>query len=126
MTEVSIFVAIQYYIDVSANGAITRGLQQRGIDVLTAQEDGTDRMPDAQLLDRAGELGRLIFTHDDDFLAEAKQRQTTEQNFMGVIYIHQHSVNVRRCIDDLEIIALASELEEYANKVVYLPLQHGT
>lgn len=121
MTE-EFFVSVKYYMDVNVEGAITRGLRQRGVDVLTAQEDGRYETLDEQLLDRAAELGRLIFTHDDDFLAEANRRQKEQHSFVGVIYIHQNSTDIGRCVDDLETIALASELEEYANQVRYLPL----
>jgi predicted nuclease of predicted toxin-antitoxin system len=48
--------------------AISVGLRLRGVDVLTAQEDGLRNTPDADLLDRATALGRVIFTQDDDFL----------------------------------------------------------
>ena len=47
----------------------------RGIDVITAYEDGASDMDDSALLDRAGELGRALFTQDDDLLAEAARRQ---------------------------------------------------
>ena len=51
--------------------AITTGLRLRGVDVLTAYEDGASELPDPALLDRASELGRVLFTQDDDLLAEA-------------------------------------------------------
>jgi hypothetical protein len=55
---------------------------------MTAQDDGTEAIPDTQLLDRASTLGRVLFTFDDDLLAEAKR--PIEQNiaFGGVIYVH--------------------------------------
>ena len=33
--------------------AITEGLRRRGVDVITAFEDGADKMEDAELLERA-------------------------------------------------------------------------
>lgn len=93
-----------------------------GIDVLTAQEDGAARLDDAALLDRAGVLQRLIFTQDDDFLIEAHRRQINGEYFVGVLYQHQQAMVIGKCIDDLEIIARISELEEYTNQVRYLPL----
>ncbi len=42
---------------------ITIGLQLRGIDGITAFEDGAGKMIDSELLDRAGELGRAFFAH---------------------------------------------------------------
>jgi len=62
------------YMDVQVPAAITRGLRRRGVDVLTAQEDGTARLKDPALLDRATVLGRIIFTpwpHDWPAWAEA-------------------------------------------------------
>ena len=54
--------------------AITIGLRLRGIDVITAFEDDAAEMTDSELLDRAGEIGRVLFTQDDDLLAEAAGR----------------------------------------------------
>ena len=58
---------------------ITVGLRQRGVDVLTVQEDNRTGVPDPILLDRAAELGRVIFSQDDDFLTEAHRRQVEIQ-----------------------------------------------
>ncbi len=113
---------VSLYMDVHVKQAITLGLRQRGVDVLTAQEDGTARLDDALLLDRAGMLNRLVFTQDDDFLAEANRRQTSGELFVGVAYTHQLNASIGHCIDDLETIAFASELEDYASQVIYLPL----
>jgi hypothetical protein len=51
--------------------------------VLTAQLDGTTRLDDAALLDRASALGRVLFSQDDDLLAEATKRQRSGQHFGG-------------------------------------------
>ncbi len=53
--------------------------QLRGVDVLTAQEDNTARLSDSELLDRASELERVLFSQDDDLLAEATIRQSKGQ-----------------------------------------------
>ena len=113
---------VALYMDVHVKQAITRGLRRRGVDVLTAQEDGSAMLDDASLLDRAASLRRLVFTQDDDFLTEANRRQTNGEYFVGVVYIHQRIAVVGQCVSDLETIAFASELEEYAGQVRYLPL----
>jgi predicted nuclease of predicted toxin-antitoxin system len=66
---------IRLYVDVHVHRAITIGLRLRGVDILTAQEDGYRTAEDDVLLDRATELQRVLFTQDEDLLAEAKQRQ---------------------------------------------------
>ena len=48
--------------------AITVALRLRGVDMLTAQIDGTTQVDDAQLLARATTLGRVLFSQDTDLL----------------------------------------------------------
>lgn len=114
---------IALYMDENVQGAISRELRQRGIDVLTVQEDGRSGLPDPQILDRAQELGRVLFTHDDDLLAEATTRLRTNANFAGVIFAHQEKVSIGKCVEDLELICLAEEFAEYHNRIQYLPLR---
>lgn len=115
-------MTIALYMDVHVHRAITNGLRIRGVDVLTAQEDGHRTADDAYLLDRATELGRVLFSQDDDLLAEAKRRQTEGVHFSGVIYAHQMHITIGRCVADLELIAKLAETEELANRVEFLPL----
>jgi predicted nuclease of predicted toxin-antitoxin system len=76
---------LAFYMDHHVPRAITLGLRLRGVDVLTAYEDGARELEDATLLDRASERGRVLFTRDDDLLAEAAKRQREEIPFHGVI-----------------------------------------
>src|SRR4051794_34263836 len=78
-------VMLALYMDVHVPAAITRALRRRGLDVLTAQEDGAARMLDPALLDRVAELGRVVFTRDTDFLAEGVRRQRAGVPFATVI-----------------------------------------
>ncbi|MEW6212746.1 MAG: DUF5615 family PIN-like protein [Acidobacteriota bacterium] len=116
-------MSVGLYMDVHVRQAVTDGLRLRGVDVLTAQENGADRLSDAELLDRATESGRILFTQDDDFLVEAVRRQRTGEFFAGVVYAHQLNITIGECIDDLELIALASNADEWKNRLTYLPLK---
>jgi hypothetical protein len=116
-------VSLKLYMDVHVRRAITSGLRLRDVDVLTAQDDGTTRLPDDKLLDRATELGRVLFSQDHDLLAETTRRQRTGVHFAGVIYAHQLGITIGQCIDDLELIAKAVEPKDVVNKVEYLPLK---
>ena len=111
------------YMDVHVPRAITRAPRVKGVDVLTAQEDGTAELDDGPLLDRAGTLGRVLFSRDEDFFAEADDRQRRGEPFAGVIYGHQLRVGIGQCIADLELIAKACEPSELANRVWHLPLR---
>ena len=90
--------------------------------MLTAQEDGAARLSDPDLLDQARQRGRVLFSQDGDLLAEATQRQRTGIAFAGVVYAHQLRVNIGRRIQDLELIAKATDPAHWQNWVEYLPL----
>lgn len=109
-------------MDVHVRRAITEALRLRGVEVLTAQKDGAARLPDPALLDRATQRGRVLFSQDEDLLAEATRRQRTGETFAGVVYAHQLRVNIGRCIQDLELIAKATDPADWQNWVEYLPL----
>ncbi|MDB5293975.1 MAG: hypothetical protein JWL69_5216 [Phycisphaerales bacterium] len=114
-------MSVALYMDEHVQAAITHALRDRGVDVLTVQEDGWDRAADPVVLDRAGELGRVVFTRDADFLREATRRQGTGEQFVGVIYAHQLHVGIGQCISDLEMIAAATDLIDHTNHVQFLP-----
>ena len=109
-------------MDVHVRRSITEALRLRGVNVLTAQEDGATRLPDSALLDRAGELGRVLFSQDEDLLAEATRRLRMGTAFEGVVYAHQLRVSIGRCIQDLELIGNATDPSDWQNWVEYLPL----
>jgi predicted nuclease of predicted toxin-antitoxin system len=116
-------MAIALYMDHHVPRAIVIGLRLRGVDVLTAQEDGANTADDSALLDRANLLGRVLVTQDDDLLTEATRRLRNDNAFCGVIFAHQLRVSIGDCIHDLEMIAKAGEPEDMNNRVEYLPLR---
>jgi hypothetical protein len=109
-------------MDVHIPRAITLGLRLRAIDVLTAQENGGGEMSDPELLDRATELERVVFTFDDDLLVEASERQNKSEHFTGVIYAHPLMISIGKCVGDLEMIVRAGKPEDVENRVTFLPL----
>jgi hypothetical protein len=115
-------MSVALYMDVHVRRAVTNGLRMRGVHVLSAQEDGTAMWTDDRLLDRAGELGLILFSQDDDLLAEAELRQRENRAFAGVIYAHQLAITIGQCVRDLELIAKIAEPEDLSNRVEFLPL----
>ena len=77
---------VSLYMDHHVPSAITAGLRNRGVDVLTAEEDGSARLDDDPLLDRATSLGRVLFSQDQDLLVIAHGRLQTGTAFSGVVY----------------------------------------
>ena len=112
---------IGIYTDVHIPRAIIVGLRLRGIDVLTAQEDGMGLADDPRILDRARELGMAVFTHDNDFLKEVSRRSGEGRDFGTVIFAHQLKAPTGQCIDDIELIARALDSSDLPNTVEFIP-----
>jgi predicted nuclease of predicted toxin-antitoxin system len=115
-------VPIAFYMDEHVDTAVTVGLRRRGVDVLRVQDDGRNNTDDPIILDRAMALGRVVFTQDMDFLVEAARRQAAGEPFAGVAYAHQEGPTIGQIIADLELMGLAGNPPDLANKVEYLPL----
>jgi Domain of unknown function (DUF5615) len=114
-------MTIALYMDVHIPQSITIQLRRRGIDVLTAQEDGTIELPDDELLDRSTAVGRVLFTQDIRFRALAQDWQREGKPFGGLIFGHQLGGTIGQFVKDLEFIAQASDLEDWQNMVEYIP-----
>jgi len=115
-------MALALYMDQHVPRAITIGLRVRGVEVITAYEDGAATLTDPELLDRATALQRVLFTQDDDLLIEAVRRQRERIEFQGLIYAHQLQVSIGTCVQNLELIAQAGEPDDMANQIQFLPL----
>ena len=114
-------MTIRLYMDHHVKAAITEGLRRRGVDAFTCLEDGTDQADDGHILQRAAELGRAVFTQDDDFLGLADEWLENERDFAGVIYAHQLGITIGQAIRDLELLAKVLEPEEMQNRIEFLP-----
>jgi hypothetical protein len=114
-------MTIALYMDVHIPQSITIQLRRRGIDVLTAQEDGTIELPDDELLDRSTAVGRVLFTQDIRFRALAQDWQREGKPFGGLIFGHQLGGTIGQFVKDLEFIAQASDPEDWQNMVEYIP-----
>jgi hypothetical protein len=110
-------------MNVHVPDAIIAGLRLREVDVFTAQEGGTERLPDPILLDRTTALGRVLFSQDKDLLREAAKRQQRGMSFAGQIYAHQLKVTIGQCVRDVELLAHTNDPEDFANGGEYLPLR---
>jgi hypothetical protein len=115
-------MAVALYFDVHVDRAIASQLRLRHVDVLTAQEDGTDQLSDDLLLEHASRLRRPLVTHDIRLHALAENWQRQRRPFCGVIFGHLLQVSIGQCVRELELIAKATDLQDWLSEVVRLPL----
>jgi hypothetical protein len=109
------------YMDVHVPRAITSQLRTRGVDVLTAWDDGNTQIEDDALLQHASDLGRVIFTQDLRFKALAELWQREDRTFAGLVFGHQLGGSIGQFVRDLELIAKASDLSDWRNVVEHIP-----
>lgn len=108
-------------MDVHVPQAITDQLRRRGVDVLTAIEEGADLLEDPELLERVRHLDRVVFTQDIRFKALAEDWQRQGRRFSGLIFGHQLRGTIGRYVNDLTLIGGASEPDEWVDRVEHLP-----
>jgi len=116
-------MALALYMDVHIPMAVTEALRRRGLDILTTQDDGTSKQFDADLLQRATDLKRVLFSQDHDFLKITAEWQRQGRPFLGVVFAPQRGVSLGGLANDLELIVNCCEPEELQDNVIYLPLR---
>lgn len=115
-------MAIDLYFDVHIDHAITAQLRLRQVDVRTAQDDAVDLLSDELLLEHASRSGRPIVTHDIRFQAMAEDWQRQGRPFCGLIFAHPMQVSIGQCVRDLELIAKATDPEDWVSAMIRLPI----
>ena len=106
---------IKFYADENVSKAVVTGLRRRGVDVQTVPEVGTLGESDEELLRRAKEEGRVIFTLDDDFLRLA----AAGADHPGIVYSSQENT-IGEIVRGLMLIYQVLEAEEMVGHVEYL------
>jgi predicted nuclease of predicted toxin-antitoxin system len=107
---------ILFQFDEHVPPAIARALRQRGISVLTPGEAGLLGLPDAEILERARSAGRVVVTHDIDFL-----RLHFEQvPHTGIAYCAQRTRTVGQLVAILALIHEVLEPSDMIGRLEYL------
>lgn len=115
-------MAIGLYFDVHVDHAIAAQLRLRHVDVVTAQEDSAAQLADDLLLERAAKMGRPLFTHDIRFRVMAEEWQRQGRPFCGLIFAHAMQVSIGQCVHNLELIAKATDKNDWTSAVMRLPI----
>jgi len=110
------------YADVHVPGPAIFQLRRRGVDVLAATEEGTNELPDHELLALAAPLQRVMVTQDIRFRVLAEDWQRRQQSFAGLVFAHQRYVSFGQLVLDVELIAKATDAAYWHNRIEQLPL----
>jgi predicted nuclease of predicted toxin-antitoxin system len=114
----------RFLADHDFNERILRGLERREptVEIVRAREVSLHERPDAEVLGYAAAHQLITLSHDVNTMpAAAYARMAAGQTMQGLILVRQRRP-YRRTIENLVLIAVASEAEEWIDIVRFLPL----
>jgi hypothetical protein len=116
-------VKIKFLADEDLRRAIVVGVrrQEPSVSFLHAFDVGAAGKDDRAVLRIAANEGRVLVSHDFRTMPRHFRQFIAEQPSPGLILIPQ-KLKLRLAIEELLIIWLASEAEDWINQVCYLPL----
>jgi hypothetical protein len=94
---------------------------QSGVDFQTATAAGLAGLLDPQVLERAATEGRVLVSHDQSTMPQHFAAFIQNQPSAGLLIIPQH-LSYAVVVEELLLIWVASEAEEWINRIAYLPL----
>jgi len=116
-------VKIKFQADANLNEDIVNGVLRRipEIDFQTAHEANLHRASDPEVLTIAAGEGRMLVTHDRKTMPAHFGKFIESRTSPGVLIVSQNT-EVVRAIEELILIWIASEAEEYINSIRAFPL----
>jgi predicted nuclease of predicted toxin-antitoxin system len=107
---------LRFHLDESVDPAMADGLRRRGVDVTTSQERGLLEATDDEQLAFAMTEGRVLVTHDEDFLRRAR----AGAKHPGIAYCHLQSRSIGQLIAGLLLIRDCLTAEDMESHVEFL------
>lgn len=106
---------IRFLLDVHVHSAITKGLQRRGIEVLTCREAQLNTASDEAIVQYALLHDWVIFSQDSDFLKICSQKFPHK----GLVYSHQKN-DIGRIIQGLMLISEVLSKADMENHIEFI------
>lgn len=118
-------MTVRFVTDEHIARALIVGLRREfeEIDIVRVQDVGLRTMDDPTILQWAAEQGRVLITHDVRTVPDFAHQRVAELSPMPGVLVVPTSMPIGAAIEELSAIAVASEPDEWANRVVYLPLR---
>jgi hypothetical protein len=116
---------MRFLADENFNGAILRGLrrQKPDVDVIRVQDTELFHADDPTILAWAADVDRILLTHDvETMVGLAYERVALGLPMPGVFELHD-KVPIGQAIRSLMLVIDASKVEEWRDKISYLPFR---
>ncbi len=107
---------VRFYLDQHVSAAVRDGLRRRGIDVLTTQEANRCSNPDEEQLHFALTQGRVLFTHDTDFI----RLNAEGRKHAGVVYVKQGELSLGDILRGLVLVYEVLSADDMQSHIEFL------
>ena len=115
---------LRFAADENLNRHLFTGLL-RGVpdlDIVRVQDVGLAGVDDPRILEWCAQENRLLVTHDVNTVTKyAYERVSRGEPMPGVVEVAQ-TAPIGQVIEDLTLLAKASEVDEYEGQILHLPL----
>lgn len=103
---------------------IVRGLLRRrpDLDLVRVQDVGLLGHDDPTVLEWAAQEGRILLTHDRATIPDFAYERINDGNVMSGVFVIGNRYPVGQAIEEILLLVLCSNAEEWEGVVCYLPL----
>ncbi|MFT3971831.1 MAG: DUF5615 family PIN-like protein [Micropruina sp.] len=116
---------VRFLADENLNREIVVGLLRLGrdIDIVRVQDVGLRTAEDPGVLSWAAAEGRALVTHDIATIPDFAHERVIAGLPMPGVFLVRTALPIGAVMDDLALLAEASEPGEWEGRVIYLPLR---
>ncbi|HET7328197.1 MAG TPA: DUF5615 family PIN-like protein [Nocardioidaceae bacterium] len=115
----------RFLADENIDPDLVSGLQRQvgEVNVVRVQDVGLRTADDPEILQWAADQGRVLITHDLKTMPRfAGERLNAGLPMPGVILLRA-TLSIAQAIDELAVVARATDAEEWVNQIAYIPLR---
>ncbi len=109
-------MTIRFHLDENVQLAVAEALHRRGIDATTTPDADLIGASDEEHLSFALDQGRIVVTHDVDFLRLHSQGV----EHAGIAFCHAGKRTLRELVAALSLLSVSTATTDMANRVEYL------
>ena len=115
---------MRFLTDEHVSPALVRGLKRSlpETDVLELRHTDLLGATDPEVLDFAASQSRILITRDISTVPDFAFERVREARAMPGVFIWRRKASLGDVLADLVLVVQASEADEWANRVIYLPL----
>jgi hypothetical protein len=115
---------LRFLTDEDFDGRLTSALLARvpGLDLVRTQDTGLMHTPGPDILSWAAGEGRIMLTHDRNTMTGFASTRVNAGQPMPGLFVVDRQAPFGQILDDLEAMAGASELDEWRDQIIFVPM----